>query len=61
MAPKCSSLSTASWTCTTGTPGGEHVERLVPGTMCVAEVGDEHKAVPVGEARILVIEQAGSI
>lgn len=40
---------------------GEHIERLGPGMMCVAEVGDEHKAVPVGEARILVIEQEGSI
>lgn len=41
--------------------GDEHVRRLSPGTVCVAEVGDEHKAVPVGEASILVVEKAGSI
>lgn len=41
--------------------GEEHVRRLSPGIVCVAEVGDEHKAVPVGEASILVVEKAGSV
>jgi hypothetical protein len=41
--------------------GEERVERLVPGRICVAEVGDEHVAHPVPHARILVVEQAGSI
>lgn len=39
----------------------EHVERLCPGDICHAEPGDEHVAHPLGEARILVIEKAGSI
>lgn len=39
---------------------GEHVYRLRPGLICIAEVGDEHVAYPVGEARILVVEQRGS-
>jgi len=29
--------------------------------MFIAEVGDEHVAHPVGEARILVIERKGSV
>lgn len=41
--------------------GEEQVEELVPGRICVAGIGDEHVAVPRGEARILVIERAGSI
>ena len=41
--------------------GQEHVERLTPGRICHAEVGDEHVAHPQGSARILVIEQAGSV
>lgn len=42
--------------------GVEHVERLTPGRVCVADIGDEHVAHPHhGPARILVIEQAGSI
>lgn len=41
--------------------GSEKVERLTPGSVCVVEVGDEHVATPAPEARILVIEQAGSI
>ncbi|MDJ0396738.1 cupin [Rhodococcus sp. G-MC3] len=40
---------------------GEHVQRLTPGVMCVAEIGDEHKAAPIGAARIVVIEREGSI
>jgi len=40
---------------------GTHVTRLEPGRIFVAEDGDEHVAHPVGTARILVIEQAGSI
>jgi mannose-6-phosphate isomerase-like protein (cupin superfamily) len=41
--------------------GEEKVVRLEPGSIFVAEVGDEHFANPVGEARILVIERKGSI
>lgn len=40
---------------------GEHVTRLGPGRVFVAEVGDEHVAHPHGVARVLVIEHAGSI
>ncbi|MEO9904423.1 cupin [Nisaea sp.] len=35
--------------------------RLMPGDIFHAEVGDEHVAEPIGEARILVIEQHGSV
>lgn len=38
--------------------------RIIPlkaGDVFHAEVGDEHVAHPVGEARILVIEKAGSV
>ena len=41
--------------------GEEKVVRLEPGAIFIAEVGDEHLAEPVGEARILVIERKGSI
>jgi len=41
--------------------GDEHVRRLTPGLICVAEIGDEHKAVPIGAASIVVVEQEGSI
>ena len=41
--------------------GEERVERLVPGRVCVAEEGDEHVAHPVPQARILVVERAGSV
>ena len=41
--------------------GEESVETLTPGRVCVAEVGDEHVAHPRPEARILVVEQRGSI
>ena len=41
--------------------GGEKVVRLTPGSVFVAQDGDEHVARPVGEARILVVERKGSI
>lgn len=41
--------------------GEEHVERLQPGDIFHAESGDEHVAHPVGAARVLVIEKAGSV
>lgn len=41
--------------------GQEHVERLEPGRVCVAETGDEHVAHPAPEARILVVERKGSV
>jgi mannose-6-phosphate isomerase-like protein (cupin superfamily) len=40
---------------------GEEVHRLSSGDIFQAAPGDEHKAHPVGEARILVVERAGSI
>lgn len=39
----------------------EEVVRLEPGSVFVAEAGDEHVARPIGEARILVVERKGSI
>lgn len=41
--------------------GTEQTERLTPGRICVVEIGDEHVARPAPEARILVIERAGSV
>ena len=41
--------------------GGVLVARLDAGDMFVADVGDEHVAHPVGEARILVFERKGSV
>jgi len=41
--------------------GQERVERLTPGRVCVADVGDEHVAHPAPEARILVVERKGSV
>ena len=41
--------------------GAEHRVTLTAGDMFVADVGDEHVAHPVGEARILVVERKGSI
>jgi mannose-6-phosphate isomerase-like protein (cupin superfamily) len=41
--------------------GVEKVVRLKVGEIFYAEVGDEHFASPVGEARILVIEREGSV
>lgn len=43
------------------TAEGEKSVRLEPGSVFVAEPGDEHVAVPEGEARIIVIERKGSI
>lgn len=41
--------------------GEEKSVRLKPADMFLADVGDEHVAHPIGEARILVIEKAGSV
>jgi mannose-6-phosphate isomerase-like protein (cupin superfamily) len=41
--------------------GEERVARLVPGSIFIAQAGDEHVARPEGEARILVVERKGSI
>lgn len=41
--------------------GEEQVVQLKPGSVFIAEVGDEHVAHPQGEARILVVERSGSI
>ena len=41
--------------------GEEKVVRMKPGEIFHAEAGDEHFASPVGEARVLVIERAGSV
>ena len=40
---------------------GERVVRLSAGDIFYAEPGDAHSAAPVGEARILVVERAGSV
>ena len=37
------------------------IHELTPGAIFVAEPGDEHVAHPRGAARILVVEQAGSV
>lgn len=39
----------------------ERVHRLTPGSIFHAEQGDAHRAIPIGVARILVIERRGSI
>ncbi|WP_294236115.1 cupin domain-containing protein [uncultured Sphingomonas sp.] len=41
--------------------GVDQVHRLTPGSIFHAEQGDAHRAVPIGTARALVIERAGSI
>ncbi|GGF32757.1 cupin [Marmoricola endophyticus] len=41
--------------------GREEVVRLVAGRVCVVEPGDEHVAHPAPEARVLVVERAGSV
>lgn len=41
--------------------GEEKVAKLGPADVFVADIGDEHVAHPVGEARILVIERKGSV
>ncbi len=38
----------------------ERIERLTPGRVCFAEVGDAHVAHPAPQARILVVERKGS-
>lgn len=38
----------------------ERIARLTPGDVFHADAGDAHVAHPVGEARILVVERAGS-
>jgi mannose-6-phosphate isomerase-like protein (cupin superfamily) len=40
--------------------GRETIARLKAGDIYVADEGDAHKAVPLGEARVLVIEKQGS-
>jgi mannose-6-phosphate isomerase-like protein (cupin superfamily) len=40
--------------------GEEKSVRLGPTDMFIADVGDEHVAHPLGEARILVVERKGS-
>ncbi len=41
--------------------GVESVTRLRPGSIFHAEPGDEHRAVPAPEARVLVVERRGSV
>lgn len=41
--------------------GEESVREMVAGDICHAEIGDEHVAHPIGEARILVVEKKGSL
>lgn len=41
--------------------GVEHVHRLTQGSIFQADQGDAHRARPMGVARVLVIERAGSI
>jgi mannose-6-phosphate isomerase-like protein (cupin superfamily) len=41
--------------------GTEHLTLLEPGDIFVASVGTEHAAAPLGEARVLVVESAGSV
>lgn len=41
--------------------GEVEIRRLVPGSLCVVNPGDEHVAHPAPEARILVIEEAGAV
>lgn len=41
--------------------GEERVARLKAGDIFYAGVGEEHFASPVGEARVLVVERAGSV
>lgn len=40
--------------------GNERIIRMETGDTYVSEAGEEHMATPVGEARILVVERAGS-
>jgi len=43
------------------TDGVEHAVLLNAGDIFAADVGDEHVAHPMGQARILVVERKGSI
>jgi mannose-6-phosphate isomerase-like protein (cupin superfamily) len=45
----------------TRTDGVESVQRLLRGDIFHAQDGDAHVAHPVGPARVLVIERAGSV
>lgn len=40
---------------------GEHSTLLASGDIFYASIGTEHVARPIGEARILVVEQEGSV
>jgi mannose-6-phosphate isomerase-like protein (cupin superfamily) len=40
---------------------GEHVRRMNVGDIFYANIGTEHVAHPIGEARVLVVEREGSI
>lgn len=40
--------------------GAERIVRLEAGDSFLTELGEEHSAHPVGEARVLVVERAGS-
>lgn len=42
-------------------PGGETVHRLQKGHVAHMDDGEEHVAEPLGQARVLVIERAGSV
>jgi mannose-6-phosphate isomerase-like protein (cupin superfamily) len=41
--------------------GAERSVTLGPTDMFIADIGDEHVAHPIGQARILVIERKGSV
>jgi mannose-6-phosphate isomerase-like protein (cupin superfamily) len=41
--------------------GQEKVVRMQPGAIFHAEEGEAHRAEPIGVARVLVIERAGSV
>jgi len=41
--------------------GEVRVAHLSAGDIFIADIGDEHVAEPIGEARILVIERKGSV
>ena len=40
---------------------GEHIHRMKAGSIFQANAGEAHRAVPLGVARILVVERAGSL
>lgn len=41
--------------------GVERIFRMKPNDIFTADIGDEHVAHPIGQARILVIEKQGSV